>query len=243
MGGERDFYNEDLLYKLFGVNAELLIDHAWGWEPCTMADIKGYRAETNSLHVGQVLQKPYDYAKAKLIVKEMTDQLALDLVRKELVCTQVTLTIGYDIDNLTDEGRRAKYKGEVTIDYYGREVPKHAHGTERLGEATASGTLIMEAMLSIFDRTVDPNLLVRRVTICANNIMWKDAVKKEEENKQLSLFDMMEAGEEKLEEARMQETLIAIKKKFGKNAVVKAMNLEEGATAMSRNKQIGGHKA
>ncbi len=260
IGDERDFHNEELLYKLFGVNAELLIDHAWGWEPCTMEAIKNYRTESNSLSEGQVLTKPYPYEKARLIVKEMTDQLALNLVRKKLVCDQVVLTVGYDIENLQDEDRREKYKGEVTIDFYGREVPKHAHGTASLGRFTASGALMMEAMLSIFDRTVDPNLLVRRINVVANHIMDESRAAKDDSSAQLDLFGQIAelskaegnevpvgisaASEESLEEeAKIQETLLAIKKKFGKNAVVKAMNLEKDATAMSRNKQIGGHKA
>lgn len=256
LGGERDFLNEDLLYKLFGVNAELLIDHAWGWEPCTIKEIKDYRPEANSLSTGQVLQKPYPYEKAKLIVKEMTDQMALNLVNKGLVCDQIGLTVGYDIDNLLDEGILEKYDGEVTFDYYGRAVPKHAHGTYNLGKYTASGKLIMEGMMSIFDRTVNPVLLVRRIVVVANNVKWADSVT-ENEPEQMSLFgnitiaedgsvelDMNKRSREKEleEEEKIQKTLIAIKKKFGKNAVVKAMNLEEGATAMDRNKQIGGHK-
>lgn len=269
IGSERDFHNEDLLYKLFGVNAELLIDHAWGWEPCTIKEIKSYKPETNSLSEGQVLQKPYSYEKARLIVKEMTDQLALNLVRKNLVCNQVTLTVGYDIDNLNDPERRERYKGEVTIDYYGREVPKHAHGTANLRSHTSSASLIMEAMLSIFDRVVNPELLVRRIYVVANNIIDATSASSTAEGEQLDLFGQIaslheeqskEEGNEALkaavdanltdmsqeeldEEAKIQQTLLEIKEKFGKNAVVKAMNLEEGATAMSRNKQIGGHKA
>ena len=255
IGEERDFYNEDLLYKLFGVNAELLIDHAWGWEPCTMEAIKNYKTENNSISQGQVLQKPYTYDKTRLIVKEMSDQLALGLVYKGLVCDQVVLTIGYDVENLNDPDRAAAYKGEYTIDYYGRKVPKHAHGTARLEGFTNSGKMIMEAMLSIFDRTVNPNLLVRRVNVVANHVVPESGEEKKseaQESVQLDLFAQIagetesakEAKEKDLEEeAKIQETLLAIKQKFGKNAVVKAMNLEEDATAISRNQQIGGHKA
>ena len=265
IGSERDFHNEDLLYKLFGVNAELLIDHAWGWEPCTIKEIKDYRPESNSINVGQVLQNPYTYEKARLIVKEMADNLALDLVRKGIVCNQVTLTVGYDIENLEDPEREAKYKGEITIDYYGRAVPKHAHGTANLDGYSASSAMLRKALLSIFDRTVNVDLTVRRITISANNVVSeKTRAESENEPLQLDLFSGIAALDDKgsgiaalddkgedqkisekelEEEAKIQETLLAIKKKFGKNAVVKAMNLEEGATAISRNKQIGGHKA
>ena len=255
IGEERDYYNEDLLYKLFGVNAELLIDHAWGWEPCTMEAIKNYRTENNSISQGQVLQKPYTYEKTRLIVKEMVDQLSLSLVSKGLLCDQVVLTIGYDIENLSDPERAAAYKGECTIDFYGRKVPKHAHGTESLEGFTNSGKLMMKAMLAIFDRTVNPDLLVRRINVVANHVIPESEEKKhkaEEENRQLDFFSLISGEDEDAksakekdleEEAKIQETLLAIKEKFGKNAVVKAMNLEEDATAMARNQQIGGHKA
>ena len=256
LGGERDFLNEDLLYKLFGVNAELLIDHAWGWEPCTIKDVKDYRPSTNSMNSGQVLQKPYPYEKAKLIVKEMADQMALDLVKKGLVCDQVGLTINYDIDNLLDEGILEKYDGEITIDYYGRAVPKHAHGVYNFDRPTSSGKLIMEGLLDIFERTINPVLLVRRVTLTANNIKPVDQAETNEPQ-QMDLFgniSIAEDGSTELdmnkedrsreleEEEKIQKTLLEIKKKFGKNAVVKAMNLEKDATAMDRNRQIGGHK-
>ena len=257
IGAESDFHNEELLYKLFGINAELLIDHAWGWEPCTISEIKKYKPKRNSLSSGQVLQEPYPYEKAKLIVKEMVDSVALNLTAQGLVCNQVTLTIGYDIENLTDPERRRKYQGEVVADYYGRQVPKHAHGTASLGEYTSSAKLLTDGVLSIFDRTVDPNLLVRRVTIDVHDVKTKDRAEKEKEPEQLSLFgSLAEETKEKLgvnpegpseeelkDEASIQEALIKIKEKFGRNAVVKAMDLEEGATAMDRNKQIGGHKA
>ena len=260
LGSDREFYNEDLLYKLFGVNAELLIDHAWGWEPCTIKEIKDYKPETNSLSEGQVLQSPYPYEKARLIVKEMTDQLALNLVGKNLVCDQVVLTISYDTENMDDPEKAAKYRDEITIDYYGRPVPKHAHGSAGFETPTSSGTLMMEAMLSIFDRTVHPDLTVRRINVVANNIQDATKLKSNKNPEQMDFFTQIaeahdnsadaegkkkrEISEKDLEEEeKIQETLLAIKSKFGKNAVVKAMNLEEGATAMSRNKQIGGHKA
>lgn len=251
IGKSNELYNEELLYKLFGINAELLIDHAWGYEPCTMEQVKAYKPETNSVSSGQVLHCPYDYEKARLIVKEMTDQMVLDLVDKGLVTDQLVLTIGYDIENLSNANPRNQYKGEVTIDRYGRKVPKHAHGTANLEKKTSSTRLIINAVMDLYDRVVDENLLVRRITITANKLVDEKSVKQEDEYQQLDLFTDYEAlkkkqaeEEEKLErERRMQEAMLSIKKKFGKNAVLKGMNLEEGATAKDRNEQIGGHKA
>ena len=251
IGKPNELYNEELLYKLFGINAELLIDHAWGYEPCTMEQVKAYKPETNSVSSGQVLHCPYDYEKARLIVKEMTDQMVLDLVDKGLVTDQLVLTIGYDIENLSNANPRNQYKGEVTIDRYGRKVPKHAHGTANLEKKTSSTRLIINAVMDLYDRVVDENLLVRRITITANKLVDEKSVKQEDEYQQLDLFNDYEAlkkkqaeEEEKLErERRMQEAMLSIKKKFGKNAVLKGMNLEEGATAKDRNEQIGGHKA
>ena len=266
LGGPGDFYNEDLLFELFGVNAELLIDHAWGYEPCRIADIKGYRPASNSITSGQVLTEPYPHEKTRLIVHEMTDLLSLDLVSKGLVTDQLTLTVGYDIENLTDPVRRRAYKGEITVDYYGREVPRHAHGTANL-EYTSSSKKIIAAMLELFDRIADPALLSRRVTVTANHIIPAEQAKKEESFEQLDLFSVRapaapyesgqteEAregsaaqgrpmnGEDPEREKRMQEAILAIKEKYGKNAVLKGMNLEEGATTAERNRQIGGHKA
>ena len=159
VGKPQDYYNEDLLYKLFGINAELLIDHAWGWEPCTMAEIKAYKPSTNSISSGQVLQYPYPFDKVKLIVREMTDLLVLDLVEKGLVADQMVLTIGYDIENLTNPQISKSYHGEVTTDHYGRKVPKHAHGTANLNRKTSSTMLIMDAVMDLFDRIADKNLL------------------------------------------------------------------------------------
>jgi DNA polymerase V len=251
IGDENDYYNEDLLYKLFGINAELLIDHAWGWEPCTIKEIKAYKPSENSISSGQVLQCPYDYDKARLVVREMTDLLVLDLVDKGLVTDQMVLTIGYDVENLTDPNRRKLYKGGVTTDHYGRQIPKHAHGSINLEKQTSSTHLIMDAVTELFDRIVDKNLLVRRITVVANHVVDEKNVKKEEKYVQLDLFTDYEAQrkqqlleEEALErEKKIQQAMLSIKKKYGKNAILKGMNLEEGATAKSRNSQIGGHKA
>ena len=251
LGKETDYYNEDLLYKLFGINAELLIDHAWGWEPCTLADIKSYRPENNSIGAGQVLQSPYSFEKARLVVREMADLLALDLVDKGLVCDQVVLTVGYDIENLKNQELRRRYSGEITTDNYGRAIPKHAHGSENLGHYTASGKQILQAVTALFERVVDPLLLVRRMNLVANHVIYEVDLPEEKEVEQLDLFTDYSAREEqeKQEEAeqqrerRRQQALLSIKKKFGKNAIMKGMNLEEGATAKERNATIGGHKA
>jgi len=253
VGEPTSYYNEELLYKLFGVNAELLIDHAWGWEPCTIADIKAYRPESNSISSGQVLQCPYDHEKAKLIVREMTDLLVLDLVDKGLVTDQIVLTIGYDVENLNDPNRRAAYHGATTTDHYGRKIPKHAQGTANIGRATSSSRLIIEATMSLYDRIINDKLTVRRINVTANHVVTEqEAVQaRESAPEQLDLFTDYEelARKRELEdnalrrERRMQQTVIAIKKKYGKNAILKGMNLQEGATAKDRNRQIGGHKA
>jgi DNA polymerase V len=250
IGKPHEYHNEDLLYKLFGINAELLIDHAWGWEPCTIADVKAYRPRSNSTSSGQVLQNPYDFKKARLIVHEMTDLLVLDLVEKGLVTDQMVLTIGYDIENLTNPEIRCKYKGPVTTDRYGRKVPKHAHGTANLGRQTSSSMLITAATLELFDRIVDPNLLVRRVNVTANNIVDEHGVKPADAFEQMSLFTDYESRQKEREELdaalarekKMQKTIIGIRKRYGKNAVLKGLNYEEGATTIERNNQIGGHK-
>lgn len=246
IGKETDYYNEDLLYRMFGVNAELLIDHAWGWEPCGMSEIKAYKPETNSLGSGQVLHCPYAYDKAKLVVREMTELLVLDLVDKGLVTDQMVLTIGYDRECLTK-----KYKGAVTTDFYGRKVPKHAHGTIGLRHHTSSTRLITEAVMNLFDEIVDPELLARRITITANHIVPESAARQEAVYEQMNLFTDYTALQEKqiseeqaLErERKIQRAMLEIKKRYGKNAVLKGMSLEEGATAMERNRQIGGHRA
>jgi DNA polymerase V len=244
--------NEDLLYKLFGKNAELLIDHALGWEPTTIEAIKAYRPSTNSISSGQVLHCPYEADKAKLVLREMADLLVLDLVDKGLVTDQIVVTVGYDIENLTDPQRSKMYRGEIVTDYYGRQIPKHAHGTATLDGHTSSTKKIMCAVSDLFDRIVDKNLLVRRLNIVANHVLPEaDAPKRNNEFEQLDLFTDYEALEAKQEkertelerEKKIQQALLSIKKKFGKNAILKDMNLEEGATAKDRNMQIGGHKA
>lgn len=243
--------NEDLLYRLFGVNAELLIDHAWGWEPCTIKEIKAYKPSSNSIGSGQVLQCPYDFEKAKLVVREMVDLLVLDLVDKGLVTDQIVLTVGYDIENLTDPERRKAYTGPVTIDHYGRKIPKHAHGTINIGRKTSSTMLITKAVMELFDRIVDPALLVRRVNMAANHVVTEDSVQKNDFVEQLDLFTDYSALEKQREEEnaalerekKLQKVELDIKKKFGKNAILKGMNLQDGATAKDRNRQIGGHKA
>ena len=246
LGGPKDFYNEDLLYKLFGINAELLIDHAWGYEPCTIADIKAYKPQTSSTSSGQVLQRPYPFSKARLVMQEMTDLLVLDLVEQGLKTSQMTLTVGYDIENLSDPQRRAKYHGPVTTDGYGRKLPKHAHGTANLSSYSSSTHEIMEAMTALFDRIVNPDLLVRRIYVTACRLADAKTAGKDS-FEQLDLFTDPAAQEAKQEalarEEKMQEAMLSIRKKFGKNAILKGMNFKEGATARQRNGQIGGHKA
>lgn len=251
VGSSMDYYNEDLLYKLFGVNAELLIDHAWGWEPCTIAEVKAYKPENHSIGSGQVLHCPYDYEKTKLVVREMADLLTLDLVDKGLVTDQMVLTVGYDIENLTDSDRRKAYKGDVTVDRYGRRIPKQAHGSINLGCQTSSTRKITDAVMELYGRIVDEKLLVRRLNLVANHVMLEKDVKKENVVEQLNLFTDYDALEKQKEEEtkalqrekKMQQAVLDIKKKFGKNAILKGMNFQEGATAKERNEQIGGHKA
>ena len=243
IGAESDYYNEELLYKLFGVNAELLIDHAWGYEPCTMADIRAYRPESSSLGAGQVLHHPYTTEKALLVVKEMTDSLALDLVDKGLVTNQLVLTVGYDASQ--------NYQGEVRIDEYGRRIPKHAHGTANLERPTSSAQKMINAVENLYHQIVNPALMVHRLTITASHVMPEYAVKQEKKTEQLNLFFDYEAEEKRQaeeqaelnKEKRRQQAMLEIKKKFGKNAILRGMSLEEGATARERNSQIGGHKA
>ena len=251
VGGPNDFYNEDLLYKMFGVNAELLIDHAWGWEPCTIETIKAFRPDTKSVGMGQVLHTPYSFPKARLIVREMTDLLSLDLVEKKLVTDQLVLTVGYDRENLEDPAIAAQYRGPVTTDPYGRKIPKHSHGTIRLPRQTASTKWLTAAMTELFDRVVDPNLLVRRVNITAAQVIPETAVRQEAGPRQLDLFTDYPAEAERraaedaalAREKRRQQAVLHIRKKYGKNAILKGMNFEEGATTIERNRQIGGHKA
>ena len=251
MGSMDEFYNEELLYKLFGVNAELLIDHAWGWEPCTIAQIKAYKPQTNSVGSGQVLHCPYTSEKARLVVREMTDLLVLDLVDKGLVTDQIVLTVGYDIENLTDPEIRKQYSGPVVTDHYGRKIPKHAHGTVNLERHTSSTKRIVDAAMELYDRIVDPELLVRRVNLTAARVISERLAAENQEFDQLDLFSDLQQQKRQREEEdaalvrekRRQQAVLHIKKKYGKNAIVKGMNLREGATAMDRNNQIGGHKA
>lgn len=251
-GKDSDYYNEDLLYKLFGVNAELLIDHAWGWEPTEIADCKAYKPESKSLSSGQVLSRPYSFDEGRIVLLEMADLLSMDLVRAGLFTNQVVLDVGYDIENLTDPKRVAKYKGAITTDFYGRQVPKSAHGSKNLGLQTSSTAKIMDAVGSLYDRIVDRNLLVRRFTLAVTHLIPEsEAASLEPVAEQLDLFtdyvalEQQRAAEkeERDRELKIQKALIGIRDKFGKNAIVKGLNMHEGATAMERNKQIGGHKA
>lgn len=251
IGKPADYYNEELLYKLFGINAELLIDHAWGWEPCTMADVKAYKPDSSSMGSGQVLSCPYPYEKGKLIAREMTDLLVLDLVDKGLVTDQMVLTVGYDIENLNNPEIRKNYQGSVTTDHYGRKVPGHAHGTVNLGKHTSSTRKILDAVTELYEKIVDKNLLVRRIYVTANHVEPEERNGKEEQFEQLDLFTDYEARQKQKEEEeaflvrekKIQKAMLDIKKKYGKNAILKGMNLEEGAMTIERNGQIGGHKA
>ena len=244
--------NEELLYKLFGVNAELLIDHAWGWEPCTMAAVKAYKPETNCLSNGQVLSTGYEAKKARVVAREMADEMALKMVAHHLVADQLVLTIVYDAENLTNPKYRSQYHGEITTDYYGRPVPKHAHGTRNLKAPTSSSKLMIDTISELFDQIVNPDLLVRRIYLTVNRVISEQqALSQPQAAEQLDLFTDYEAEEKKKlaelessqKERRVQETLLKIKKKYGKNAILKGLNFEEGATAKERNQQIGGHKA
>ena len=242
--------NEDKLYKMFGINAELLIDHAWGWEPCTMEAIKSYRPDNNSLSSGQVLHEPYTFKKARVVAQEMAEATALDLLDKDLVTDQVILTVGYDRESLEDPS--IDYKGEVARDFYGRLVPKHAHGTENLSRQTSSSGMIVQAVLALFDRLVDPDLLIRRITIDVNHVIPEEDIQQSTAGafEQMDLFTdysalekQRRAEDEKLKkERKANEAMLSIKKRFGKNSVIKGINLEEGATGLDRNRQIGGHR-
>ena len=249
--GPGEYFNEDMLYRMFGVNAELLIDHAWGWEPCRISDIKGYKPRNRSIGSGQVLHEPYTYEKAGIVVREMIDALSLDLVEKGLVTNQLVLTIGYDISNLSNPRLSAQYRGQVSTDRYGRSIPKHAHGTENLQRKTSSSQVLADAMMNLYRRITDKNLLIRRIAMSANRVTDEKCMEEKPEFQQLDFFtdykalqQQMEEEKSRLQEERqMQETLLNIKKKFGKNAVLKGMSLQEGATARDKNNQIGGHKA
>ena len=242
--------NEDLLYKILGINAELLIDHSWGWEPCTIESVKKYKPETKSISSGQVLHCAYDYEKTKLIVKEMTELLTLELVYKNLVTSQIVLTIGYDVENLTNPLISKEYKGDITFDRYGRKVPKHAHGTINLDHKTSSTKIIMDATMKLFERIINPKLLTRRITISVNDVVNENILKQEKKFEQIDLFTNYEQKEKEEQEAKrrenreknLQKAMINIKHRYGKNAIIKGMNLQEGGTTIERNGQIGGHK-
>ena len=242
-------HNEGLLYKLFGINAELLIDHAWGFENCTIADIKAYKPDTRSLSSGQVLHCAYDVKSTKLIVREMCDLLVLDMVDKGVCTNQITLTIGYDADNLKDDVK--SYDGEITQDFYGRAIPKHAHGSVNFQIHTSSTEEIMDGVIKLFDRIINPSLMIRRVNISANDLIPETERETEGTSEQIDMFTDYKAleNEKKVKKERYvkeksrQNAVISIRKKFGGNAIIKGMNLEEGATTIDRNKQIGGHKA
>lgn len=242
--------NEELLYKLFGINAELLIDHAWGYEPCTIEQAKAYKPTSNSMSSGQVLHCAYNFEKAKLIVREMCDTLTLDLVKRNVVTNQIVLTVGYDIENLTNPDISDYYRGDITTDHYGRKIPKHAHGTTNLNHRTSSTKLIRETVVELYNKIVDKNLLIRRINITANNLVDESLAKEEVIYEQFDLFSNIEEvdknnikqKEDEESERNLQRTMLNIKDKYGKNSILKGMNLEEGATAIDRNKQIGGHK-
>jgi len=239
-------YGEDKLYQLFGINAELLIDHAWGWEPCTIADVKAYEPQKRSLSSGQVLHCAYEYEKTKLIIKEMAEALSFDLVEKALVTDKLVLTVGYDVENLTNPG--IYYEGEITTNHYGKKVPKSAHGTVNLGRFTSSARLMTDAVMSLFEQIVNPSLLARRINLTADNVISEQKQREKSRYEQIDLFDTC-SEEKKAEEAaiqkerKIQKAVLAMKKKYGKNAIFKGKDLQEGATTRERNDQIGGHKA
>lgn len=251
IGNVDEYHNEELLYHLFGVNAELIIDHAWGYEPCTIEAIKSYKPENNSLGSGQVLQSPYDHEKARLIVWEMIDLLVLDLVDKGLMTDQIVLTLCYDVGNLKNKNKESTFKGETMIDRYGREVPKHAHGSVNLKEYSSSASKITDAVLGLYDEIVDKSLLIRRVYVTANHVKDEHNILENKIYEQMDLFtdyselSNIRAMEEEIlnKEKKIQRAVLDIKKKYGKNAVIKGTNLVKGATTIARNTQIGGHKA
>lgn len=251
IGSSTNPHNEDLLYRLFGINAELLIDHAWGWEPCSMKEIKAYRPQASSAGTSQVLSCPYTAEKAKLIIKEMADQLSMDLFEKKLAADQLVLTVGYDIENLNSTEKRTAYKGTVKTDRYGRAVPNHAHGTISLNCFSSSTKKFVSGATQLFDRIVDTSLLIRRIALVANHVIYESDIPKNAVYEQIDLFTdytekKMEEEKKRAEhekERKLQQALIDIKHKFGKNAILKGISLQDGATAKERNAQIGGHKA
>ncbi len=242
IGKPTDYHNEAFLYKLFGKNAELLIDHAWGYEPCTMEEIKRYTPEAKSVGAGQVLQRPYKYDETRIIVREMAEELSLDLFEKNLVTDKLVLTIGYDADNVKKLG----YAGQTKIDVYGREIPVHAHGTENLKSRTSSTQIIVEAMTRLFERIVNPSLLTRRVTMAAENVIKVDD-KSHPQYEEINLFEDAAEAQKKREAdekaEKLQRAVLALKKRYGKDAILRGADLTDGATAKLRHHQIGGHKA
>ncbi len=251
IGNPSHVYNEDLLYKMFGVNAELLIDHAWGWEPCTIQEIKNYKPENNSIGSGQVLHSPYTVAMAKIVLREMVDALVLDLVEKGLVTNRIVVTVGYDRESLTDRDSRSRYKGEIKEDHYGRMIPKHAHGTAHMGEYTSSGRLITKRVMELYDKIMDTGLLVRRMSIAAVQVLPEDIRQSEQPAEQMDLFtdyaqksiNDRQEKEKLAKEKNIQKAILDIKNKYGKSAIMKGTSYQKGATGLDRNAQIGGHKA
>ncbi len=234
--------NENLLYRLFGVNAELLIDHAWGWEPCTLEDIWSYHPSSKSLSSSQVLSEPYCFEKAQVIVKEMMELLTLELVEKHYVTDQIVLTIGYDVENINHG-----YQGEISLDFYGRKIPKHAHGTIRLDYPTSSTKILSKEIISLYQKIVSPDLLIRRIGIAAGNLKKVEEKETIQITEQFQLFsDTTESIEKDYareeEERKVQKAILEIKKKYGKNSILKGLNLLEGGTTIERNNQVGGHR-
>lgn len=246
LGKPEELHNEELLYRLFGVQAELLIDHAWGWEPCTIAAIKDYRPKSSSLSSGQVLPEPYPHEKARLIVREMADQLSLELVEKGLVCSQFVLDIGYDAENLSAPAQQRSYHGLTKTDRYGRAVPAAAHGSANLSVPASSARILMQAAAEVFDRIADSRLSVRRVTVTAAGLLGQEEAQLVGGD-QLDFFGNYAAHQQQKAELERelsgQQAIVALRKKYGKNAVLRGMDLQEGATTKNRNGQIGGHKA
>ena len=236
--------NEDILYNLFGVNAELLIDHAWGWEPCTIKSIKSFRPQTNSLSLGQVLHCPYNYEDTKIILKEMTESLTLELVRKKLITSQMVLTIEYDVENLTNS--TIEYNGEITEDRYGRKIPKHAHGTINIDHKTSSTKTLTKAVMELYEKIINKNLLVRKIYVISNKVVDEDSNQEKENYEQINLFtnynEKKNNKDKEEKEKKIQQALLGIKNKYGKNAIIKGMDLQEKATTIKRNKQVGGHQ-
>ena len=239
--------DDSLLYKLFGINAELLIDHSWGYEPCTIDSVKSYKPVTNSLSSGQVLKEPYDYAKTKLIVKEMSELLSLDLVKKDLITSKLVLEIGYDICNLSKSKMNSFYDGEVKLDHYGREVPKHAHGTINIDHKTSSTKIITDKFVELYDEIINRDLYIRRVTLTACDVVneedYKNLLTFEQMNMFIDYNELAKQGQKEREEKSLQKTVLNIKSKYGKNAILKGMNFVTGGTTIERNEQIGGHKS